>query len=175
MIDRAALKKIGRIAKTHGLAGEVSAYIEADIDFDAGDCLVLDIDGIPVPFFIASARRRGTDAWLLTIDGITSQPEASEIVGCDIFVTKDRLGDDDSDDDIVYISDMEGFTLFNAADGTSVGRITAIDDSTENILFTIETPDGREFFIPFAEELVTGIDPDAETVTMSIADGLLEL
>lgn len=171
MIDRAALTKIGRIAKTHGLAGEVSAYIEADIDFDAGDCLVLDIDGIPVPFFIASARRRGADAWLLTIDGITSQPEASEIVGCDIFVTKDRLGDDD----IVYISDMEGFTLFNAADGTSVGRITAIDDSTENILFTIETPDGREFFIPFAEELVTGIDPDAETVTMSIADGLLEL
>lgn len=171
MIDRAALTKIGRIARTHGLAGEVSAYIEADIDFDAGDCLVLDIDGIPVPFFIASARRRGADAWLLTIDGITSQPEASEIVGCDIFVTKDRLGDDD----IVYISDMEGFTVFNAADGTSVGRITAIDDSTENILFSIETPDGREIFIPFAEELVTGIDPDAETVTMSIADGLLEL
>ncbi len=70
---------------------------------------------------------------------------------------------------------MEGFTIFDAADGTRVGCITAIDDSTDNTLFTVNTPDGRDIFIPFAEELVTDIDPEAETVTMAIADGLLDL
>lgn len=175
MIDKAALTHIGRISKTHGLAGEVSANIDADIDFSAGDCLVLDIDGIPVPFFLVSARRRSADAWLLTIDGITSQQEAAKIVGCDIFVDKNLLVDDSSDDDIVYVADMEGYTLYDAANGTAVGRITAVDDSTENILFTIETPDGREAFIPFAEELVTAVDPDARALTMSVADGLLDL
>ncbi len=175
MIDTDVLTKIGRIVKTHGLAGEVSASFGTDVDFNAGDCLVLDIDGIAVPFVIASARRRGIDAWLLSIDGIKSQKEASEIVGCNIFVDNEKLSDDENDDDIIYVSDMEGFTIFDAADGTRVGCITAIDDSTDNTLFTVNTPDGRDIFIPFAEELVTDIDPEAETVTMAIADGLLDL
>lgn len=174
MIDPSTLTVIGRIVKTHGLAGEVTAVIDVDIDFSKGDCIILDIDGIYVPFFIESARQRGAGSSLISVEGISSQEEALEIVGHDIFISRDSLAGDEADD-ILYVSDMVGFTLFDASNGIAIGKITEIDDSTENILFTIETGDGREVFIPFSEELVADVDPENRSLTLAIADGLLDL
>ena len=53
MIKDSDVYKIGRLGKAHGVKGEVSLQFDDDI-FDRvdADYLVLDVDGILVPFFI---------------------------------------------------------------------------------------------------------------------------
>ena len=53
MIKAEEVYKIGRLGKAHGVKGEVSFQFDDDI-FDRvdADYLVLDIDGILVPFFM---------------------------------------------------------------------------------------------------------------------------
>ena len=53
MIRREEVYKIGRLGKTHGVRGEISFLLDDDVfDRTDADYLILDIDGILVPFFI---------------------------------------------------------------------------------------------------------------------------
>ena len=53
MIRREDVYKIGKLGKVHGIKGEISFLFDDDV-FDRADAdyLILDIDGILVPFFI---------------------------------------------------------------------------------------------------------------------------
>ena len=59
MIKREDVYKIGRLGKAHGVKGEVSFQFDDDIfDTTDADYLILDIDGILVPFFMEEYRFR---------------------------------------------------------------------------------------------------------------------
>ena len=78
MIVRDQLIAVGRFNKAHGVNGEVQATLDIDADLlPRLRCIVTDVDGIYVPFFIASHRKKGTQSVLLTIDGITSEQQAA--------------------------------------------------------------------------------------------------
>ena len=105
MITREELIAIGHYNKAHGVAGEISATI--DVDFEvlrALSCLVSDIDGIFVPFFVNSARPKNSDTVLLTIDGIDTEMEAARLVNHGIYALKRdyRQENDEYDADIKY-------------------------------------------------------------------------
>ena len=55
---------------------------------------------------------------------------------------------------------------------TLVGAISGIDDTTANVLFEVERPDMTSVHVPAAEPLITDVDPDARTLTMSLPTGL---
>ena len=62
-----------------------------DVDADALrelSCLVSEVDGIYVPFFINSCRSKSSETVLLTIDGINSEQEAIALVNHDIYALK---------------------------------------------------------------------------------------
>ena len=70
MITREELIAIGHYNKPHGVAGEISATIDVDADaLRELSCLVSEVDGIYVPFFINSCRSKSSETVLLTIDG----------------------------------------------------------------------------------------------------------
>ena len=58
MIKKETVYKIGKIGKPHGVNGEVSFHFDDDVfDRTEADYLILEIDGILVPFFISSFAR----------------------------------------------------------------------------------------------------------------------
>ena len=89
MITRDALIKIGRYNKPHGVNGEISATLDVDTEvLTHFSCLVSDIDGIFVPFFVTGSRDKSAQVTLLSIDGVTSDEQASMLVNKDIFVLR---------------------------------------------------------------------------------------
>ena len=64
-----------------------------------------------------------------------------------------------------------GFDIVEASNSKVVGKIAAIDDTTQNILFELE--DGR--LIPASDELITNIDTNRQQIIMQIPTGLLEI
>ena len=169
MIRQEEVYKIGRLGKAHGVKGEVSFQFDDDI-FDRvdADYLVLDIDGILVPFFMEEYRFRSDSVCLVKFCNVDTQQRAQELTGCDVFFPRALA---EEGDEIPSLSMLVGFEIVNAANGKAIGRITAIDDSTANILFEME--DGM--LIPANDDLIEVINAEQQQIKMNIPQGLLEI
>ena len=167
MIKPEEVYRIGRLGKAHGVKGEVSFQFDDDI-FDRvdSDYLILEVDGILVPFFIEEYRFRSDTVALVKFEDVDTQQRAQELTGCDVYFPRSL-----ADDDAPSLTSLVGFDIVDAQTAAPVGRIAAIDDSTANLLFELE--DGR--LIPAAEELITGIDTTHRQISLNIPQGLLEL
>ena len=169
MIRNEDVYKIGVLGKTHGVKGEISFHFDDDV-FDRvdADYIVIDVDGILVPFFIEEYRFKTDSTAIMKLEGIDSQERAHELTGCEVFFPRDLA---ESDDGTMSWAEICGYTIIDEATAQPIGRIASVDDSTMNILFCLD--DGK--LIPATEELITGIDRDARTITMTLPEGLLEL
>ncbi|MCC8119559.1 MAG: ribosome maturation factor RimM [Bacteroidales bacterium] len=177
-IDDVAL--VGKVNKTHGVRGELLVSFEhpdvAD-SISAGSCVVMDVDGIFTPFFVAAVRPRGNQSLLLTIDGIDSQEAAQAYVGREVYMPIEDMPEFDMEDapeDGMYASDLCGFMAYDT-EGKELGKIIDIDDSTENELFILESPDSTIIYIPITDEFITEINEKENKITFDLPEGLLSL
>ena len=169
MIKKEDVYKIGRIGKAHGVKGEVSFNFDDDV-FDRVDAeyLILEVDGILVPFFMEEYRFRSDNTALVKFEDIDTQDRARELTNCDVYFPRDLA---DNDEEELTYTFLVGFDIIDDQSGKNVGTIASIDDNTMNILFELE--DGT--LIPASEELITDIDKDNKTITIALPEGILEL
>ena len=169
MIKREDVYKIGRLGKAHGVKGEVSFQFTDDI-FDSvdADYLVLDVDGILVPFFMEEYRFRNDSVCLVKFCDVDTQQRAQELTGCDVYFPRALA---EEAEETPSLSSLVGFEIVRVSDGFAIGKITAIDDTTQNILFELE--DGT--LIPASDELIENIDVSKKEIIMNIPEGLLDI
>ena len=167
MIKREDVFRIGVIGKTHGVKGELNFSFDDDVFYRVdADYLVLMVDGILVPFFIDEYRFRTDDRVLILFTDIDTTDKAQQLVGAEVFFPYALA--DKAREEVMQWQDFIGFSI------NYLGKVTGVDDSTENVLFEISDGD-RDYLIPAAEELITDIDYDNRKITMDIPSGLLEL
>lgn len=176
MIKSEDIVYIGRFLKPHGIKGEIGAELSVP-DFDIADLnyIVTDVDGIFVPFFIDSCRDKSSNTVLLTLDGVSSELDAKDFSGKDIYASREAFEElmPESDGGL-YLADLVGFSLYDT-DDSLVGVIEDFDDSTANLLFRVMTPDGRLLYAPASPDLMTDIDIDGKRVTSNLPSGLYDL
>ena len=169
MIRSEDVYRIGRLGKAHGVKGEVSFMFDDDIfDRTDADYLILEIDGILVPFFMEEYRFRTDTIALMKFEGIDTQERARMLTNCDVFFPRHLADEEDAPLTWAF---LVGFNIIDAHTGKNIGCIARVDDTTMNILFCLE--DGR--LIPASEELITDIDKDNKQITIAIPDGILDL
>ena len=176
MILREELIAIGRYNKPHGVAGEISATVDVDIDvLQALSCLISDVDGIYVPFFVDACRPKAAETVLLTLDGIDNEREASRLVNHDIYALKNefRHESEDADADGYPLDFFIGFELRDV-DGTRLGDIVDVNEQTENAIFIIDR-DGSELMVPASDDLIVEFDLDKKLMVMDVPEGILDM
>ncbi len=179
MIRRADLTAVGSVNKTHGIDGELSVSV-----FDAGvagalapgDCMLFELDGIFVPFFVASVRPRGNESLLITFDGESSREAVASFVGKEVYMKRERVeevADDEDPEGGMYAGSLIGFKAIGM-DGTELGVIEDIDDSSDNPLFIVGRPNSdKPLLIPIVDDFIVDISDD--TITFDLPEGLLDL
>ena len=173
MIKADQLTSIGKVFKPHGIKGELNSMFDYDIDPSELRCIIIEQDGIFVPFFLEGVRSKGTDSWLIKVEGISDEKQASALVNHEIFGLTAELPFDEEDSDGVHLHDLVGYELWNG--DAPLGTIARIDDSTANILMLVEAADGRTVFVPFAEEFITALDTEGRIIKMDLPDGITDL
>ena len=169
MIKLEEVYKIGKLGKVHGVKGEISFLFDDDV-FDRvdADYLILDIDGIFVPFFIEEYRFKSDSNALMKFDGIDTMERARELTGSDVYFPRKMS---EADEGHLSLAEIIGYSLIDAQTRKEVGKIAAIDDSTINLLFELE--DGK--LIPAPEELITNVDTKNHQIEIKLPEGILEL
>lgn len=179
MIKADDIIPVGTLLKTHGVKGEIVAQIERDVDLGSARCIILDIEGIYVPFFIESIRPRSASSYLIQIDGIESEDAAKDVCGKDIYLLKKdvTISDDEPGEDGFYVTDLIGYTIVSSSDNKAIGTIIDFDDTTENVVFIVNLEDGDNSvaYIPVADEFIVEIDAEHKIIVMSLPEGLIDL
>lgn len=178
MIQREQVLQFGQIQKSHGLQGEVSISFTGDIFDEEGDiaapCLICEIDGILVPFFIEEYRFKNDDTMLVKFEHIDSEEETHILYSAKVFVEKKYLSEEISGQEIEGASYYIGFQIFDEK-GELIGTITDIDDETENVLFLVTNNQEEEFIIPATDDFILGIDDENKIIQMELPEGLLDM
>lgn len=178
MIRLSDIRPVGKFMKPHGVNGEIAVLRDSDIlDFNHCSCVIVDVDGIFVPFFLNSIRSKGVATDLVGIDGITDERHAAALTNKTVYVLAHEIpGNEDNEDeeDGFYADDFIGYKV-HLEDGRTLGEITRIEDSTANYLFVVETTSGGNLLIPVADEFITGIDTGLKVLTMSLPQGLIDI
>ena len=94
MIRQEEVFKIGRLGKTHGVKGEISFLFDDDV-FDRvdADYLVLQVEGILIPFFMEEYRFRSDTVALVKFCDVDTQQRAAELTGCDVYFPRALAAD----------------------------------------------------------------------------------
>lgn len=174
MIEEKELVGIGKIGKPHGIHGEINVYLDEDVIADRLEKLVMNIDGIFVPFFIESIRPKRVDTVIMALDGIDTEQKAAELTNHEVYALISDDVKEQPDEDGMYASDLIGYTIVHV-NGQPIGEITGVEDSTENALFLVKAQNESTVYIPIADDLIDEIDRDRKIVVMTIPEGLLDL
>lgn len=175
MIKKEDIVAIGKFQKTHALKGELNALLDIDGDYAAdGHPLIVDIDGIYVPFYAETVRPKGAESFLVKLRDIDSQEKAQELVNKEIFGLRSDLVEYFDDPDMEIVADFVGYKVVDSRLG-EIGSIEDVDDSTANVLFVVATDDGETVYIPVAEEFINAVDDERKVVETTLPEGLVDL
>lgn len=180
MITIEEITPIGKFHKTHALKGELNAVLDIDAEFlDTEHPLIVNVDGIFVPFYCESVRPKGHFASLVKIQGIDSEDKARDFVNKEIYALKtdvdDFIGEEENEDrEGAYADDFIGFHIIDANTGKEIGEITELELSTANPLFIVNGDDGK-VFIPIADEFFSSVDAENKVIVMDLPEGLADI
>ncbi|MDE5659498.1 MAG: hypothetical protein K2I28_01255 [Muribaculaceae bacterium] len=161
---------VATVIKPHGIKGELNIELgemaEPDDDFAPGACLIVEIDGLDVPYFVASSRPRGSESMLLTLDDVDSETEAALLAGRRLYVYADP-----EEAEGLTAGDLVGYSIVDSASRNVIGRIDELTELTPGAWYF--DLGGR--LIPAVDEFIDDVDHDSHTVAMTLPEGLLEL
>ena len=148
-------------------------------DTTDSDYIIIETEGILVPFFFEEYRFRNDNTAIIKLEGIDTQEQAREFTNCVVYFERSVAENEEDETSLLSppssIRQIVGFNIVDAQTGKSIGTVKDIDDSTINVLLVIESEDQQQVLIPANEDLIEGIDLQQQTITMRLPEGLLTL
>ncbi len=172
MIQENDILLVGQTQKPHGIRGElVLVFREAAYSAVAADFYFLEMDGIPVPYFVEEFRSTSDVAARVKFQEIEDMESASRLVNKRVFLPRKLVeaAREDAGNDWNYFI---GFEVMDQT-GEHVGTVREVDDSTLNVLFVVVREE-EEQLIPATEDFILAIDEEKGLIEMQLPEGLLE-
>lgn len=160
---------LGTCTRTHGRRGELHIISDNDLLSIADDpeFLLFRLNNILTPFRLTDWREKGANAYIVSLDGITTEEQAQHLCGNHVYLLRRDLSDN-PDEPLLLWQDLIGYEVIDDQLGT-IGQIKSVDDSTLNTLFLLD----NDTVIPAHEDFITSIDADARQLHVSLPSGLL--
>lgn len=168
----AATIRVGRIARAHGVSGELEVrpdWAEGSALLGAKQVVLESEAGELEPLRVRSSRRTSKGV-LLVLEGIDDRDAAEERRGRTVRVSRDvlpRLADGE-----YYLCDLVG-AVVSAPDGP-VGTVVEVQMYPSVDSVVIESADGRAFEQPLLDEWIAKVDVASRRVELASRDGLIE-
>ncbi|MFI6999575.1 ribosome maturation factor RimM [Nocardia sp. NPDC050175] len=168
---------VGRVAKSHGVRGELVVEIrtdEPDVRFAPGSKLRGRLArSKEVRDFTVESAREHSGRLLVFLAGVGDRDSAAALRGTLFFVNSEDLPPGD-DPDEYYDHELEGLTV-QLADATVVGTVSEVLHSAAGELLSVKAADdGREILIPFVNAIVPTVSLADRLIVIDPPEGLLD-
>lgn len=165
---------IGRIAKPHGIGGEVAVEIRTDSPedrFAVGASVETDpADRGPLHI---EATRWHAGRLLVRFAGVNDR-SAADALRSTLLVADSSTSPAPEDDDEFWDHDLIGLAAVSS-DGTTIGEVTDVLHPPGSDLLVVARPDGTDVLVPFVAAIVPSVEIAAGRVVVEPPPGLLDL
>ncbi|MBI3693131.1 MAG: ribosome maturation factor RimM [Mycolicibacterium aromaticivorans] len=167
----------GRVAKAHGITGELVVDVRTDDPeerFAVGNRLRLRPSrGEGVKDVVVESVRPHGGRLLVRLRGVSDRNAADALRG-HLFVVDSAELPPIEDPDEFYDHQLEGLTV-RTVDGRVVGSITEVLHTAGAELLAVRGADGTEVLVPFVGAIVVSVSLADGIVEIDPPDGLLDL
>lgn len=164
---------VGRIARAHGINGEVSVEVRtdaADLRFAVG--AQLDTDPPRAEPLTVLHSRWHSGRLLVTFDGIADRTMAESLRGS--WLTVDSSTSPEPGADEFWDHDLVGLDAVSVT-GDPLGVVEDVVHPPGAPLLVVRRPDGTEALVPFVQEIVPTVDVAGHRLVVDPPEGLFEL
>lgn len=164
---------VGRIARPHGLRGQVIVNPETDFPedrFAVGSTLFVNREG-RVDALTVTTSRMHQGRPVIGLDGVGDVDEAQALAGLEFRVPIEGLTALPAG--TYYRHDLVGCAVVDAG-GASIGTVSAVEGDAGNTRLVVGSERG-EVLIPLALDICTSIDPAGKQIVIAPPEGLLDL
>lgn len=170
---------VGRIAKSHGLTGEVAVEIRTDEPeqrFTPGSVLTARAPKSKAPdknLRVVSVREHA-NRLLVSFEEVVDRTAADSLRGALLIVRSEDLPPNDNPDEF-YDHELIGLRVEDHGTGAELGEIADVAHSAGGDWLVTRVKDGREVLIPFVAAIVVEISRSDGVARVALPEGLLEL
>jgi 16S rRNA processing protein RimM len=173
MAEWDTLVVVARVARPHGLRGEVVLSAETDFPderFRPGSQVLMQDDGAVRVLTVRSSRiYKGRP--IVGFEGIDSIEQIEPFAGRELRIEPAELMA--LPPGCFYHHDLVGCRV-ETVEGDPIGTVTRVDGAGGASRLTVEGPSGEQL-IPLVDEICRQIDPDGRRIVIAAPDGLLGL
>ncbi len=164
---------LGKIVSKFSFKGEVLIKLDTDEpeEYTGMESVFVDYNENLVPFFIERSGLHRSTLLRVKFEDVDSEEDAEDIMKCDVYLPLSQLPELDGDK--FYFHEIIGFTVEDIHYGT-VGKITAINDSTAQSRFEIDK-NGQQVLIPLNDEFIEKLDKKNKIIFVNTPEGLIDL
>jgi 16S rRNA processing protein RimM len=163
---------VGCVCKPHGVHGEVLVDVLTDFPERLVDGIRFGIgpeDG-PEEHFEVHRVRYHKRRWLLAVRGLRDRDLVEGWRGRYLFLP--ALGPDEVPEGYYYEHQLVGLHC-RSTGGEPLGRIVALEPGEAQARLVVRR-EGRDFLVPYVQEIVRSVDPEAGVVVLDPPRGLLD-
>jgi 16S rRNA processing protein RimM len=167
---------IGKIQKTFGAHGELLLALYGDFSLSQSAPLLINIDGLSVPFYLKSVEEKGSK-YIVVFDDMESEKLAQELVGKEVMAelsARQQRKHASSSDGGATLDELIGYKAVDVTSG-EVGSVKNWLDYPGNPCLQILNAAGQEIIIPANGDLIVSIDKKEQILTVDLPQGLLEI
>jgi 16S rRNA processing protein RimM len=165
---------VGRIAKAHGISGEVSVDVRTDDpDHRFGRGASIETEPAERGPLVVETTRWHSGRLLVRFAGVADRG-AAEALRSTLLVVDSATSSAPEDDDEFWDHDLIGLEAVTA-DGVVIGEISDVLHARGSDLLVITRDGGSEVLVPFAAEIVPSVDLGARRAVIAPPEGLFEL
>jgi 16S rRNA processing protein RimM len=167
---------VGRIARPHGIRGQVVIDPETDFPaerFQAGAELFVRRagDGRQAELLVVTTARFQQDRAVVGFRGVDDVDAAKTLAGAELRVPSDRLTE--LPEATYYRHDLVGCVL-ETPEGERLGAVTGVEGPMGLSRLIVATPRG-EALVPLVAEMCREIDPAGKRIVVVLPKGLLDV
>ncbi|CRK58629.1 16S rRNA processing protein RimM [Alloactinosynnema sp. L-07] len=175
MTNASDLVVVGRVAKAHGITGELAIDLRTDSPeqrFALGESVTARLrDGSTRTLTIAAARPH-SGRLLVRFEQVPDRNAAEEMRGALLLADPNALPPIDDPDEF-YDHELAGLAAV-LVDGTPIGTVRDIEHGPGGELLVIDRPNAGELLVPFVSAIVPEVDVKGGRVVLDPPDGLIE-
>ena len=165
---------VGRIARTHGIRGQVLVNLETDFPEDRffeGAEMLLGRSAADARRVTLTSVRFHQGRPMVAISGVDDMDAAAALAGAELRVPIDTLAV--LPEGTYYQHELRGCVV-ETTDGATVGTVADIEGAGVDSRLMVATEHG-EVLIPLVAAICTTIDPANKRIVIAPPPGLLEL
>lgn len=161
---------VAKILTTHGLNGEVKVQVITDFPedrFETGVKLKLKNSE---QVLTVKAGRLFKQFWLVQFEEITSIDQAEKLRGQILVISEEDQ--QELPEGFYYYHDILGCQVLDQESGERIGKIVEIETPGANDIWLVKEDNGKEFWLPYIDQVVKKVDIAEKKVYVELMEGL---